>query len=925
MGQLSVEITLDNSSGKFPIKLDKVVFKKSIDLENKVHHYIASNQVPAGDYYNYLEYAGLGRLNNLSLLSHKRLEDIVSMTGEEIYETLKDLTGAKTYEEKKVESNLILEKTETEKKKSEQFLKEIQEKLALLRVNLAEYERFEENTDKINTIQGMINQRKLNELHEKLEVVGVSEVNERDALNNLELKQEGILKETQKEFEEIKSGERYIEEFQKVNESAFMSEAVESGYNQDNLKTHNEKVKFEKKMNAEFKELQTKIFELEKEKTEVKKELTKLEMESQLQKTVSDISNQNFKGKGSKTPIEFKKNELLNNTKLIEDKIKKLSKKIIEVKEDETQLQGQANELEITRELQQNNLKQLLTNFEQMKKIAKPVSEESRTCDFQLSSAQDKFIGLFNNLLRQVNTCKQRKTGIDILHLLNVVRLFSTRHPHKFVSLLIDLISVRDTLKIPLEALYLHKLFAVVVEDEDSVEEIIRFNKELKGGRISIKSLSSFSVDINSSLLNAYLLPNKHDTDYEDILKRKRVFMLKEEVHLKTVDFAENKFGFLDVVFANRVYAPKLSSFLDGLIQTCGGPSDSLKQFIDLGLKNSKSKMSTLDVSLIERTDLKDISEILGANVFGPFQSKVEQLVLHLVRKGALVINLQDGQKFANEMNINCSTKEGEIVYSGGYLAKVGYQNTSKNFLFIYDQINVIFQNLKVTADELIKILRVKVITDKKRQDVEGQRGNFELERERIESEINMMENDISFLNEQLFKRKVMMGSLEAELEKREMEVKLTKKTIESLQSIKEGTTDAKSLLKKEKQNNFGEQLKQISQKLMQLDLEISQQKNCYTQKIKDKENMFMEFLQSRKESTRASRPREAVRISVDNPQIKEATIMIETSRAKYSELLKRLQKMQEELEIRKQHHAQFSAQKENYQKRILEITLDIV
>ena len=191
LAELSVEITIDNQNGKFPVKLDTVSFKKSIDLDNKVHHFIANNQVSSENYYHFLELGGLGRLKNLCLLSFRKLEEIVNMSGEEIYEAIKELTGAKMYEDKKLESVSVIEKTEAEQNRSLNFLHEIRDKLELLRTHMREYQNFEKNTDEINAIQFLINERKLLEMEEKVQRVSVSETNERMALIALEPKIEG--------------------------------------------------------------------------------------------------------------------------------------------------------------------------------------------------------------------------------------------------------------------------------------------------------------------------------------------------------------------------------------------------------------------------------------------------------------------------------------------------------------------------------------------------------------------------------------------------------------------------------------------------------------------------------------------------------------------------------------------------------------
>ena len=68
-------------------------------------------KISGPEYYGILECGGLGRLKKFCLLSHRKIEEVIALSGEEIYDAIKELTGAKIYEEKKEESIRVLEKT----------------------------------------------------------------------------------------------------------------------------------------------------------------------------------------------------------------------------------------------------------------------------------------------------------------------------------------------------------------------------------------------------------------------------------------------------------------------------------------------------------------------------------------------------------------------------------------------------------------------------------------------------------------------------------------------------------------------------------------------------------------------------------------------------------------------------------------------
>jgi structural maintenance of chromosome 3 (chondroitin sulfate proteoglycan 6) len=116
-GELWVELSLANEDERFPLKMGSISFRKEITEDCKVIHYLGGLKVSPVEYYNILECGGLGRLKKFCLLSHRKIDEIINLSGEELYEAIKELTGAKVYEEKKEESVIVLEKTSKIKSK----------------------------------------------------------------------------------------------------------------------------------------------------------------------------------------------------------------------------------------------------------------------------------------------------------------------------------------------------------------------------------------------------------------------------------------------------------------------------------------------------------------------------------------------------------------------------------------------------------------------------------------------------------------------------------------------------------------------------------------------------------------------------------------------------------------------------------------
>lgn len=108
---ITVTVEVENTDNVFPVKADEFTITKSMGPDRVVRHFIGSMPCGKDEYYHLLESGGIGRTKNYSFLNARLIEKIANLQGEELYEMLKDLTGAKVYESKKEESISILEKT----------------------------------------------------------------------------------------------------------------------------------------------------------------------------------------------------------------------------------------------------------------------------------------------------------------------------------------------------------------------------------------------------------------------------------------------------------------------------------------------------------------------------------------------------------------------------------------------------------------------------------------------------------------------------------------------------------------------------------------------------------------------------------------------------------------------------------------------
>ena len=102
---------------------------------------------------------------------------------------------------------------------------------------------------------------------------------------------------------------------------------------------------------------------------------------------------------------------------------------------------------------------------------------------------------------------------------------------------------------------------------------------------------------------------------------------------------------------------------------------------------------------LIKYLKLKE--EFLRSNDI--FSEKTLQAMLNkFFGKFLLVQNYDIGVKFAKEYDLSCITSENEMVNAGGFISRIGYYNTKKERLSLYDELNDNLEKTKQYNDEII-------------------------------------------------------------------------------------------------------------------------------------------------------------------------------------------------------------------------------
>eukprot|EP00029_Vermamoeba_vermiformis_P008043 TRINITY_DN3656_c0_g1_i1.p1 TRINITY_DN3656_c0_g1~~TRINITY_DN3656_c0_g1_i1.p1 ORF type:complete len:1231 (-),score=557.87 TRINITY_DN3656_c0_g1_i1:31-3723(-) len=138
-----VEIHFDNSDKRLPVDSTEVILRRNIGLK-KDEYFLNNKHVSAEDVMNLFESAGFSRSNPYYIVMQGQVQALAKMKASERLELLKEVAGTNVYEERRAESLKILQDTESRKKKIEEVLAYIEERLSELESEKNELKEYQQ-------------------------------------------------------------------------------------------------------------------------------------------------------------------------------------------------------------------------------------------------------------------------------------------------------------------------------------------------------------------------------------------------------------------------------------------------------------------------------------------------------------------------------------------------------------------------------------------------------------------------------------------------------------------------------------------------------------------------------------------------------------------------------------------------------------
>jgi structural maintenance of chromosome 3 (chondroitin sulfate proteoglycan 6) len=136
-----VEIIFDNTDNRFPTGKDTVVLRRTIGLK-KDEYSLDKKSVTKSEVMNLLESAGFSRSNPYYIVPQGRITALTNSKDQERLQLLKEVAGTKVYEQRRQESQKIMQETSQKRTQIHELLEYIETRLEELEVEKTELDLF---------------------------------------------------------------------------------------------------------------------------------------------------------------------------------------------------------------------------------------------------------------------------------------------------------------------------------------------------------------------------------------------------------------------------------------------------------------------------------------------------------------------------------------------------------------------------------------------------------------------------------------------------------------------------------------------------------------------------------------------------------------------------------------------------------------
>lgn len=511
-----VEIVFSNENRVIPIEKDEISIRRSISLQ-KDEYFIDRKHSTRQDVRNILEQCGFSPASGYYIIKQSKVTSLTTMTDAQRLDLLLDIAGVKVYDAQRDESVKMIAQSNERKKKIEDSLEYINNRLQKLDEEKAELEEFNELDKKRRAIEILIqerstreNQNEIDARNEELQIQNEALVSHReeydqlqekiskvtDNLTNNRIKEKLCMQQRvslqQQETDAIKQHERAQLKASKYEQKLKTAEAEIQEKKQKLSRVEDEIAEANKQEEA----YSAQFNEVSKKKAEIEGELTVLQNLCAGQ--LDDIDN------------------VTNELKLAKKEIDKFSK---EIKNTEKGVQKAQKELDAATDAK----RKLIDEIKSLKEEQKEINEKRNDClderklAWSKRNTQEKEVHDKKKLIQELRSKATRTANADVANGIDYIKKNNFKG---FMGVVIDLIEVDQEATIAATVIGGRRLYYVVVDTVDNAKVL---TEKVQSQKFACSTIILEKINSNHKAMpdgvDALLNHIKYEEEFEPVMK----------------------------------------------------------------------------------------------------------------------------------------------------------------------------------------------------------------------------------------------------------------------------------------------------------------------------------------------------------------------------------------------------------------------
>ena len=577
---ISIELVFDNKSRRFPVDKDTVsIIKKYDTKENKEEILINQKKLLKSDISNLLESAGFSRSNPYYIIQQGKINMFINMSDYEYYEIFSEVTGTKTYEEKKEESLKILDECKENKEKIIKQKNEIQEHIEKLNVQCNDLKEFGVLEDQRKAIEAFILNEQVASIQMDCQLLFDKKEQNVNIIQNLSNKQNNIKLNINSILNDINKKNKSIELLKnKIKKCKDQINDVEKikFKNEFNLKNiNNEKNVF----NVEYEKIINDLNNFQNSKISIQNQIDLLTKKIKSIDISIENKQKEYNENKSQSDILLLKSPNEKNA-YISNEIQKLniSKNIIEnsllsIENEIKENLNKKNSFEQTiKNLENENIEnnQNIQNLNNMliksKNKRRDIINNIKKNDIEINEISDDIQQITENM-------NKIKLSFPNFEAFNVINQILNMKIEGVYGILLDIFNIDKIAKNAVDLILKDKLYSIICDSLETANQILEINRKLNGPVINIIPLD---------FINEEKIENDENNNNNYNISQQILTQISQSNDLNTI---------LDFIKINNIFMQKLpekyKNKLDFLLKKNFGHCQLVKNY-EIGMKYAK-------------------------------------------------------------------------------------------------------------------------------------------------------------------------------------------------------------------------------------------------------------------------------------------------------------------------------------------------